>query len=145
MKLQKIKQFFWNSIFCSFPGQRAMSLIMILVFMPALAHPADNSWMKKVPEGDRSRTNPFAGQQDAIAAGSRLFSDHCAKCHGPDALGRGKRPNLRSEEVQNAPDGEIFWLLRNGNLRRGMPSWSSLPEPSRWQIIAFVKSLGKKE
>jgi hypothetical protein len=52
---------------------------------------------------------------------------------------------LRTDEVQNAADGEIFWLLRNGSLRRGMPSWSALPEPSRWQIIAYVKSLGKKE
>ena len=49
----------------------------------------------------------------------------------------------RPEETQQATDGEIFWLLRNGALRQGMPSWSSLPEPLRWQIIAFVKSLGE--
>jgi hypothetical protein len=57
-------------------------------------------------------------------------------------LGRGKRPSLRSQRVQNAKDGEIFWLLRNGNLGKGMPSWSALPEPSRWQVITYVKSLG---
>jgi hypothetical protein len=51
---------------------------------------------------------------------------------------------LRSKEVQQASDGEIFWFLRNGNLRRGMPSWSSLPEPSRWQIIVYLKSLGEQ-
>jgi mono/diheme cytochrome c family protein len=145
MKRQRIKQFLQDFVFCMFPGQKVVPLVTVLICMLTLTYAADNSWMKKVPEGDRSRTNPFAGHPDAIAAGSRLFSDHCAKCHGSDALGRGKRPNLRSEEVQNAPDGEIFWLLRNGNLRRGMPSWSSLPEPSRWQIIAFLKSLGRKE
>ncbi len=58
-------------------------------------------------------------------------------------LGRKKRPSLRTAEVQQAADGEIFWLLRNGALRQGMPSWSSLPEPSRWQIIAYIKSLGE--
>ena len=36
----------------------------------------------------------------------------------------------------------IFWLLKNGFLRRGMPSWSSLPEPTRWQVVTYVKSLG---
>jgi mono/diheme cytochrome c family protein len=105
---------------------------------------ADTDWMKHVSEADRARTNPYANQADAIAGGSRLFVDHCAKCHGEDALGRGKKPSLRTKEVQQATDGEIFSLLKNGYLRKGMPSWSSLPEPSRWQIIAYVKSLGEQ-
>jgi mono/diheme cytochrome c family protein len=105
---------------------------------------ADTGWMKHISEADRARTNPYAAQADAIAGGSRLFADHCAKCHGEDALGRGKRPSLRTKEVQQATDGEIFWLLKNGYLRKGMPSWSALPEPSRWQIIAYVKSLGEQ-
>ena len=103
---------------------------------------ADGSWLKHVPETNRQRTNPLAGQADAIAAGGRMFEDHCAKCHGADALGRGKRPSLRSERVQHATDGEIFWLLKNGNLGKGMPTWAALPEPMRWQIIAYLKSLG---
>ena len=82
-------------------------------------------------------------QSDAIAGGSRLFADHCSKCHGEDALGRGKRPSLRTEEVQQASDGELFSLLKNGYLKKGMPSWSALPEASRWQLIAYVKSLGE--
>ncbi len=103
---------------------------------------ADGSWLKHVPEADRQRMNPLAGQANAIAAGGRMFEDHCAKCHGPDALGRGKRPSLRSDRVQHASDGEIFWLLKNGNLAKGMPTWAALPEPMRWQIIAYLKSLG---
>jgi mono/diheme cytochrome c family protein len=108
----------------------------------AMCLAADGSWLKKVPEADRARVNPVAGQEEAIAGGKRVFEDHCAKCHGPDALGRGKRPSLRSERIQNAKDGEIFWLLKNGNLGKGMPTWAALPEPMRWQIIAYVKSLG---
>jgi len=103
---------------------------------------ADGSWLKHVPEADRQRINPLAGQAEAIAAGGRMFEDHCAKCHGYDALGRGKRPSLRSNRVQHATDGEIFWLLKNGNLGKGMPTWAALPEPMRWQIIAYLKSLG---
>jgi mono/diheme cytochrome c family protein len=104
---------------------------------------ADGSWMQKVPADYHSKVNPYAGQAAAIAGGAKLFADHCAKCHGADALGRRKRPSLRSERVQvQATEGDIFWLLRNGNLGRGMPTWSAIPEPSRWQIIAYVKSLG---
>ncbi len=105
---------------------------------------ADTGWLKHVSEADRARTNPYAKQAEAIAGGSRLFADHCSKCHGDDALGRGKKPSLRTTEVQQAADGELFSLLRNGYLSKGMPSWSSLPEPARWQLIAYIKSLGEQ-
>jgi mono/diheme cytochrome c family protein len=113
---------------------------VIAAAMVSLA--ADGSWLQHVPEADRKRVNPFAGQADAIAAGGRMFGEHCAKCHGEDAGGRGKKPSLRSDRVQHATDGEIFWLLKNGNLPKGMPTWAALPEPLRWQIVAYVKSLG---
>ncbi|HXX46350.1 MAG TPA: c-type cytochrome [Candidatus Acidoferrales bacterium] len=111
----------------------------------ALCAGASDSWLLHVPDSYRRKVNPYAGQPDAIAAGGRLFSDHCAQCHQPDALGKGKRPSLRTSYVQSAKDGELFWLLRNGILAHGMPSWSMLPEPSRWQIIAYVKSLGPSD
>jgi len=115
----------------------AAGLAALLVCMGA-----DGSWLRHVPASYRRKTNPYAGQADAIAAGRRLFLDHCAQCHQRDAMGKGKRPSLRSAFVQHATDGELFWVLRNGILSRGMPSWSMLPEPERWQIIAYVKSLG---
>ncbi len=37
--------------------------------------------------------------------------------------------------------GTLFWLLTNGVVRRGMPVWSKLPEPQRWQIVSYIKSL----
>jgi mono/diheme cytochrome c family protein len=118
-------------------------LFAVLLSLAATCATAQSAWLAHVSDADRQRINPYAGQPDAISAGSRLFADHCAKCHGADALGRGKKPNLHGSEVQQAKDGELFWLLRNGSLRKGMPSWSSLPEPSRWQLIAYVKSLGE--
>jgi len=35
----------------------------------------------------------------------------------------------------------LFWFLRNGNLRQGMPSWSGLPDQQRWQIVSFLKTV----
>ncbi|HEY1658180.1 MAG TPA: c-type cytochrome [Candidatus Sulfotelmatobacter sp.] len=125
-----------------------LAALVICMMLPCalLAAPAtDHSWADHVPEKDRARANPFGNSADAIGAGSKLFADHCAKCHGSDALGRRKKPSLRTREVQQAPDGEIFWLLTNGYLKRGMPSWSKLPEPSRWQVVTYVKSLGVQE
>jgi mono/diheme cytochrome c family protein len=121
---------------------RIVGSIVTGAMLAAICLAADGGWLKAVPDADRKRVNPLAGRADAVTAGRRVFDDHCAKCHGNDALGRGKRPSLRSDRVQQATDGEIFWLLKNGNLPKGMPTWATIPEPMRWQVIAFVKSLG---
>ncbi len=102
---------------------------------------ADGSWLARVPAQDRARSNPFRGQQDAVTAGAILFQHNCASCHGDSAQGKGAKPSLHSARVQNATDGEIHWLLTNGNMKHGMPSWSKLPDPQRWQIVTFVHSL----
>jgi mono/diheme cytochrome c family protein len=129
---------------CSHAAGRATCLVAGVLAV-VLCAAAGGSWPAGVPESYRRRVNPYAGQPDAIAAGGRLFADHCAPCHQPDALGQGRRPSLRSNLVQHATDGEIFWVLRNGILAHGMPSWSMVPEPSRWQIIAYLKSLGPSD
>ena len=71
-----------------------------------------------------------------------MFEDHCAKCHAENATGRAKRPSLRSDRVQRATDGEIFWLLRNGNLPKGTPTRAALAEPMRWQIYLLHQEPG---
>jgi len=102
---------------------------------------SDGSWMKKVSAADKARVNPYAGNAEAIAAGRNLFVNNCAKCHGENAQGKGSRPSLRSERIAGATDGEIAWIVKNGNLYKGMPSWGGLPEPERWQIVAYIRSL----
>jgi mono/diheme cytochrome c family protein len=102
---------------------------------------AGGSWLMHVPEDERSRANPFEGDQEAVQAGAKMFQQHCASCHGKNAEGKGKKPSLRSERVEEATPGEIQWLLKNGSLVAGMPSWSRLPEEQRWQLVTYVKSL----
>jgi len=102
------------------------------------SHSAD---FTKVPERARSRMNPLVNDPDAPIAGRKLFEQHCAECHGDTAAGSRRAPSLRAEEVQQASPGTLFWILTNGVVRRGMPVWSKLPEPQRWQIVTFVKSL----
>lgn len=102
---------------------------------------AGSPWQTHVPEKERSRPNPYADDQEAVQAGAKMFQQHCSACHGKEAEGKGKKPSLRSERVEATTPGEIQWLLKNGNLVAGMPSWSRLPEEQRWQLVAYVKSL----
>jgi cytochrome c oxidase cbb3-type subunit 2 len=93
------------------------------------------------PEKARERKNPFAGDPQAVAAGGKLFEQHCAECHGAKAGGTRHGVSLLREEVQQATPGALFWILTNGVVLRGMPVWSKLPEPERWQIVTFLQSL----
>jgi mono/diheme cytochrome c family protein len=95
----------------------------------------------KAPKKARAWRNPFENHAAAIAAGGKLFAQHCAECHGNMAEGGKKGPSLREDEVQNAAPGALFWVLTNGVVRHGMPVWSKLPEPQRWQIVSYLKSL----
>jgi len=124
---------------------RKTALLMILTFILGasllFAAAGDGLWMTKVPDKQRSRDNPFDGRADAIAAGAKLFRQNCATCHGGEATGMENRPSLHSERIRAATPGELEWLLKNGSMKNGMPSWSRLPEQQRWQIVAFLKSL----
>ena len=116
----------------------------------ALASPAEIQFFRsdmyaelgKAPEKDKSRANPLESDPEAIAAGRIIFKDRCAECHGDDARGARKGPSLRASEVQTATPGTLFWVLTNGVTRRKMPAWSKLPEPQRWQLVRYLKSLG---
>jgi len=125
--------------------KRAWLLILTMLTLAVLGFGvADGFWLRHVPAKDHERKNPYEGQADAVAAGRIVFTDHCSKCHGENAEGTKKRPSLRSARVQQeATEGDLHWLLVNGNMARGMPSWSKLGDPQIWQTIRYVKSLGQ--
>ena len=124
----------------------ALAIFMDLVLVVgAFAAAGDGSWLTKVSPKDRDRPNPLAVDPAAAAAGAKIFAEHCAGCHGEAAegkmQGRHYRPNLHTVRVKQARPGELFWILTNGSLRNGMPSWSRLPDPQRWQLVTYLKSL----
>jgi mono/diheme cytochrome c family protein len=133
-------------------SQPICTIAALAVFLLALAHVVaqDNSVrpknqiyaeLERAPQKAMSRRNPLETDPDAVRAGAKLFDLHCAECHGPTAEGGRKAPSLRAPEVQQAAPGTLFWLLSNGVVRRGMPVWSKLPEPERWQLVRYIKSL----
>jgi cytochrome c oxidase cbb3-type subunit 2 len=97
--------------------------------------------LAQAPPDASARQNPYQRQPDAVVAGKKLYRRHCATCHGAEGRGRDKAPDLHSPIIQKASPGTLFWFLRNGNLREGMPSWSRLPDQRLWQIITYLKTL----
>jgi mono/diheme cytochrome c family protein len=97
--------------------------------------------VQQAPRKFTQLRNPYEGDPAAVRAGEKLFDRECAACHGKDARGIGKVPPLVLPHVYRAAPGALFWVLRNGSLKRGMPSYAHLPDQQRWQIVSYLKSL----
>ena len=118
-----------------------MKRIGLLCSVIAIAWAQNGGLLQRVPSGAAAKSSPFDDDDRARRAGAKLFARECAACHGEDAEGTRRAPALKREDIRQAAPGTLFWVLRNGSLRRGMPSFAHLPEQQRWQIVTFLKSL----
>ncbi len=104
----------------------------------------DNAPAKKweAPTDAAAKPNPEAKNPDAPAVGRKLYMRTCVGCHEEDGSGKDTgAANLRSAEVQAQTDGALFWKISNGNSAAGMPSFASLPETDRWDVVTFLRTL----
>jgi mono/diheme cytochrome c family protein len=101
----------------------------------------DPEW--RAPAEAAARWNPLAARPELAAGGRKLFIRNCVECHGRDGAGMEKKhsADLQLSLVQQQSDGILFWKITNGNAKRGMPSFSKVPELQRWQIVLYVRTL----
>jgi mono/diheme cytochrome c family protein len=98
----------------------------------------DPAWV--APESAALKSNPLAGRPDAEPGGRKIFQQRCVACHADDGRGTPKGPDLTQPDVQSESDGALFWKITSGNTRQGMPTFSSLPEAQRWQLVLRIRS-----
>jgi glucose/arabinose dehydrogenase len=102
---------------------------------------AQDAHFHNAPASSAQQKNPSEGQAGAVAEGKKLYLQNCSSCHGPTGAGTGNVPALSRGATQTVPAGEVFWFITTGSNQNGMPSWSHLPEPERWQIVTYLRSL----
>jgi mono/diheme cytochrome c family protein len=118
-----------------------LMLIAVTTIVLGQARPQKpGSALANAPTKMRERQNPFANSESARVAGRKLFMRHCAECHGATAEGSVHAPSLLAIAGAATP-GTLHWFIKNGNLRRGMPSWSRLPDQQLWQVVTYLKTL----
>jgi len=113
-----------------------MAVAAVFCIMPEVVAQTFHS----APAAAAQMQNPYAGDAQAAAGGKKLYAQNCAQCHGNNLQGMGPAPSLLGPSTRKAKPGELFWFITNGNLNNGMPSWSQLPKPQRWQIVTFLES-----
>lgn len=113
--------------------------MVVVVGAQNTGYTQDPSWV--APPQPVEKPNPLLGKTQAAAGGRKLFLRHCVECHNRDGSGLKNAADLQLPVVQDQTDGTLFWKITNGNLARGMPSFSNLPEMQRWQIILFLRTL----
>lgn len=102
---------------------------------------AVNKNFHDAPDSAKAQKNPYAGQQDAVDAGKTVYARNCLACHGKTGQGTGNVPSLVGGKLKGVAPGEVFWFITKGSKENGMPSWATLPEQKRWQVVTYVEAL----
>jgi mono/diheme cytochrome c family protein len=92
----------------------------------------------------------LAAPKGNAAAGKPVYAGHCQMCHGPNGQGNASLakmlhatiPPLGSKAVQELSDAEMRQAIENGKGK--MPPVKGLSSSQVENVIAFVRSLGKK-
>jgi len=122
----------------------AVSLLLgVTVSLNSPQLQAQESTFHNAPASARQMKNPFSGKAAAVTDGAKSYVTNCAACHGAKAAGTGNIPSLRQGPTQSASEGELFWFITTGDVANGMPSWVSLPQRERWEVVSYLNSLNR--
>ena len=111
----------------------------------------------KAPDDFLSKTTPLSSSAGAIKAGKELFLKTaqpvaCVMCHGEQGDGKGlmgaalvppPRNFTCGAMMKDIPDGQLFWIIKNGSPGTGMMAFGGLPDEQVWQLIHYIRSLAK--
>ena len=91
--------------------------------------------------------------QGDVEQGKALYEKKCAACHGAEGKGDGPaefvlfpKPRdftkgifkLRSTTTL-ATDADLFKTIKQGIPGTAMPSWATLPDAQRWNLVAYIR------
>ncbi len=96
----------------------------------------------------------LAEMKGDAAAGKKVYENVCVTCHGKEGMGDGPasmalnpRPkSFADQAVVAKSDKELFDTITKGRPGTPMASFEkTLTEQQRWDILAYVRSLGGKK
>lgn len=99
-------------------------------------HPLGETWRA---------TNPYRGNELAIAIGKSAYNQQCARCHGLGGESGGLAPDLRYLDKGDQGDKDYLPPMRRGVYRDGrtlMPKYEGvLSQEAMWAIRAWLETV----
>jgi hypothetical protein len=100
---------------------------------------------QKAPESYQSKKSPLRNEPRHIKKGKVLSHIKakpiaCKQCHGMQGDG-----NACKDTMDQIPDGQLFWIIKNGSKGSSMPSYKHLSDKKVWQLIQYIRSLTNPE
>ena len=121
---------------------RSGGLILLLVFF---RFPVQTVLIRGQTPQNTQAANPVAGDPQAIREGASLFRANCSPCHGLNAKGGGRGPDLTSGRwTHGSSDAEIFRTITQGVPGTQMPA-NGFENSEIWTIIAYLRSLAPSD
>ena len=133
-------------------------LLMIWFSTPLWAACPQPRNTKQAPRELYNRVNPLKPTIENILEGKGLFEEKakplaCKNCHGTSGDGKGMmavgltpppRNFTCAQTINGVPDGQLFWIIKNGSPGTGMPSFKNhLNDTQAWQLIHYVRKLAQ--
>lgn len=84
--------------------------------------------------------NRYGHDLAAQRRGATTYRANCDFCHGIDARGENRGPDLTSPQTQRHSDAELFRIILGGRPGTEMPA-NDLSEKETWEVIAYLRSL----
>ena len=135
---------------------------MLIAWPVAAADPAPGEcpqprFTGKAPPEIYALTNPLPDTSETLNAGERLYLDKsapvpCVACHGKNGDGKGTLATQFSPPPRNftctatvngIPDGQLFWIIRNGSPGTAMPASRKLTDQQVWQLVYYLRHLAR--
>jgi cytochrome c oxidase cbb3-type subunit 3 len=133
----------------SLEGKRRSSraaLLVLVCCLTASLGPADSIAVSHFAWGaqEKASRNPMAGNPAAVDQGKSSFRINCAACHGLDARGGAKGPDLTvGRWIHGGSDEEIFRTISQGVPGTAMPP-NDLADEEIWTVVTYLRSLAPK-
>ena len=101
------------------------------------------------PEAARVK-NPVAMSPESTAAGKRVYTRMCGRCHGAEGKGDGTAATAPVPDLSDGKwdyggsDGEIFSVIHDG-VSTDMDGYAArLSDTDIWNVVNFVRSVAAK-
>ena len=114
-------------------------------------------YVSQAPDNIYNLINPLGNKPDVQAKGEKLYHWTakplpCANCHGINGNAKGMMARSMTPKPRNfsckimmkdIPDGQLFWIIRNGSAGTGMLPYNKLNNDQIWQLVSYIRHFSK--